>query len=234
MLRVVFWGMELRILDALRQWSVSIVGVYLPQAPYSIHKQISPIAKWMPRIIRKAFKKAALYRPLADYIKDHGLKPILGADVNRSGFLREIRALDPDLGIVANFGQIISPELLSIPKNGFINFHPSILPYYRGPNPLGDILLNREAVSGATWHRIIKGIDSGDIVAQECFAVQAEDTLRDLEERSVAYGIKILKPLLKEIETGAVQGQPQNGSKATYVSKLTREKKKRLRMLGKF
>lgn len=233
MLTVVFFGMELRILAALLQCPVFIAGVYLPRAPYAVHRLVSPVLKNKPRFLGKILKRAALFQPLAGYIKENGLKSIQGLDVNSRDFIRKIKKEDPDLCIVANFGQILGPGLLDIPKYGFINFHPSILPDYRGPYPLGDILLNQETFSGATWHRVTKVVDGGDILAQETFQVLPAYTLKDLEDRSVASGIKMLKPLLVNIERGNALGRPQDHTKATYGSKLTDEKKKALIALGR-
>jgi len=225
MIRVVFFGMELGVLKALRSFQVHLIGAYLPPAPYWLSKRLAPRINILPRFLKKCFKTAAVYGQLYDFLKEYHITPLQSPDINSSKFLETLTGLNPDLCIVANFGQIIGDRLLSIPKYGFINYHPSLLPKYRGPSPLGHILLNNEKTSGATWHRMTKKIDDGDILAQESFSIKPHSMMKDLGEKSLSLAIKMLFPLLKDIEEGNVQPRPQNEADATYYPKLTKEEK---------
>jgi methionyl-tRNA formyltransferase len=73
---------------------------------------------------------------------------------------------DVELGIVASYGQILSEEILNIPKLGMINWHPSLLPLYRGPTPLQTSLYNGDLNGGLTWIKMNKGMDSGELIKQ--------------------------------------------------------------------
>jgi len=234
MLRVVFFGMDLRVLEALRFCSVHLIGAYLPPAPYWIRKRLSPLLRLHQRFFQKRFRTVAVYGHLADFLAEHNITALQSSDVNNPEFLQTLAKLMPDLGIVTNFGQIIVDRLLNIPKYGFINFHPTLLPRYRGPTPLGNILLNGDKISGATWYQMTGKIDQGDILAQEAFSIEPDDTIRELEEKSMALAIKMLGPLIKDIEEGKLRARAQNEADATYYPKLTKEEKERLIAMRKF
>lgn len=233
MLRVVFFGMDLDVLDELKSCSVHLIGAYLPPASFWIRKRLAPLLRLHPRILKKCFGTVAVYGHLFDFLEEYNITALQSPDINASEFLQTLTRLRPDLGIVSNFGRILGDRLLSIPKYGFINFHPSLLPRYRGPSPLGHILLNNEITSGATWHRMTKKIDQGDILVQETFRLKPQYTMRDLGAKSLVLAIRMLGPLLKDIEEGRAQAQPQNEADATYYPKLTKTEKKRLEEMEK-
>lgn len=233
MLRVVFFGMDLGVVDELRSCSVHLIGAYLPPASYWIGKRLALLLRLHKRFLKKWFGAVAAYGHIADFLAEYNITTLQSPNVNAPEFLQTLTRLSPDLGIVANFGQILGDRLLSIPKYGFINFHPSLLPRYRGPSPLGHILLNNETTSGATWHRMTKKIDQGDILAQETFPIEPQSTMRDLGAKSLVLAIRMLNPLLKDIEEGKVRERPQNETDATYYPKLTKEEKKRLEEMEK-
>jgi methionyl-tRNA formyltransferase len=153
--------------------------------------------------------------------------------VNSRSFRNIMLRCKPDLGIVANFGQILSLPLLSIPTHGFINFHPSLLPKYRGPTPLGHILLNAETVAGVTWHKMSPKLDQGAILAQRDFHIRPDDTIRDLDKKAVALAIEMLNPLLASIAQNKLTPIAQDESQASYYAKLTKQEKMRLAQMGK-
>lgn len=233
-MRVVFLGMDLRILDGLRRCPVHLLGVHLPPAPYRLLLRLPVFLRPLARhILRKPVKTAMLHMPLAQYVAEHQVAALVGTDVNSPRFVDRVAQRQPELGVVANFGQILGPDLLAVPRHGWINFHPSLLPRYRGPTPLGHILLNRETVSGTTWHRIAGGIDNGDILAQKTFAVDDRDTVKDLDRKSVQAAIDMLGPLIEAIACRNVTPVPQDEANASYVNKLTQQQKAQLAMLGK-
>jgi methionyl-tRNA formyltransferase len=234
MLRVVFLGMDLRILDGLRRCPVHLLGVYLPPAPYRLLRRLPVFLRPLARqMFRRPVKTAMLHMPLARYVTDHHVATLPGTDVNSPRFVDAVAQRQPGLGVVANFGQILGPGLLAVPRHGWINFHPSLLPRYRGPTPLGHILLNRETVSGTTWHRIAGGIDNGDILAQKTFTVEARDTVKDLDRKSVQLAIDMLGPLIERIGRREITPVPQEEANASYCKKLTGQQKAQLAMMGK-
>ena len=226
-MRVVFIGYEPDILDALCACSVDLQGAYLPDPPGSANRSI------VPRSRRKLRARLARREGLAAHLAERQIQALPGPHVNHPEFIETLRALGPDLGIVANFGEILREPLLGIPRLGFINLHLSLLPRYRGPQPLGHILLNGESVSGASWHRMTGAVDAGDVLVQEVFEIEAGDTPRDLGAKSLALGVAMLPPLLRALERGDAMEQPQDEAQASYFPKLTRREKRTLRRMGK-
>ena len=234
MLHVVFFGMDLRILDALRKSSAHLCGVYLPPAPYHYLENPPLYLKFLPRFItRRKLKTAAIFAGVNQYVHRYHLVSLKADSVSSERLKKQLTDCKADLGVVANFGQRIDQQLMSIPKYGFINYHPSLLPKYRGPAPLGHILLNREKISGVTWHKVSTRMDQGDILAQAGFEIDPDDSETDLDRKSAALAIRLLEPLLTEIDAGRTQAVPQDESCATYYPKLTASQKKELAEMGK-
>ena len=234
MLRVAFFGMDLRILDELRRCPVHLIGVFLPPAPYKLLPRLPAFLKYLFRhLIRKQFKIVSIYLPLARYLFARHVPSMPGTDVNKTEFIRAFARMAPDLGVVANFGQILCAELISVPRHGLINCHPSLLPRYRGPTPLGHILLNGEKVSGATWHRVAPAVDSGEILAQKQFTISDQDTVNDLDRKSSQLAIDMLCPLIERIARQQITPEPQDEALVSYFSKMTKQEKAQLARMGK-
>jgi methionyl-tRNA formyltransferase len=229
LLRVVFLGMDLQILDALRRNPIHLIGAYLPTAPYGYHENPPFFLKIIPRfLMKKRLRTAAVYSSLARFLSQSGISALNARSVNNSAFQQMLIKNNPDLGIIANFGQIIGPRLLRIPRYGFINYHPSLLPKYRGPTPLGHILLHGEKISGITWHKVTEKPDQGGILAQAQFDIHSHETVKSLENKAVTTAIELLGPMLQRIAQEGARPQPQDDASATYFPKLTKKEKKLL------
>ena len=234
MIRAVYIGMDLRVLEALCDIGVELAGVYLPMAPYGYITDPPWFLKLLPRFfIKKKLKTASVFAGLANTISKRNLKSLQANSVNGQQFLALLEQCKPDIGIVANFGEILRKPLLSFLKHGFINYHPSLLPKYRGPTPIGHILLNRETISGATWHQVSEKPDHGDILAQDQFDINPHDKMSDLEERSVKTAIDLLPQLLSDITRGRIRPMPQIETQASYFPKLSKQEKQKLSEMGK-
>lgn len=109
---------------------------------------------------------------------------------------------------------ILKPDVLSLPRKGIINFHPSPLPRYAGPNPIPWAILQGETDYAVTWHWIDEGIDSGPIVQQSSVPVRPDDTSLSLILRCVETGMKALRELAPKLP--AVPSQPQDLSQRSY------------------
>ena len=145
-----------------------------------------------------------------------GLQSFRCAKVNASETRGLFAAFEPDLVVVANFSQIIRDEIRRVPKIGIINFHPSLLPKYRGPSPIFWVIKNGETKSGATVHFIDDGINTGDIIMQEELLVLPCDTEAKLIVRTLAIGAPLLVRAVDTLITGTAQRIVQVESDATY------------------
>ena len=127
-----------------------------------------------------------------------------------------------DLGIVVSFGKIIPGEVINLFKKGIINVHPSILPKYRGPNPIRWQILNKESESGVSIMKITEGVDEGDVLMIRRIPLSGEETYTELREKLISVGRKTLIEALEIIEKGKDEWKPQKGE-ASYAPKLKRD-----------
>jgi methionyl-tRNA formyltransferase len=95
---------------------------------------------------------------------------------------------DLDICIVASFGQLISSKVLDIPKHGFVNWHPSKLPKYRGASPIQSVILSQETDSALTWIQMTKEMDAGDIILQIPYKLNQLETFDTLANQNAELG----------------------------------------------
>ena len=127
-----------------------------------------------------------------------------------------------DLGIVVSFGKIIPGEVINLFKKGIINVHPSILPRYRGPNPIRWQILNKEGESGVSIMKITEGVDEGDVLMIKRIPLSGEETYTELREKLISIGRKTLIEALEIIEKGKDEWKPQRGE-VSYAPKFKRD-----------
>lgn len=130
--------------------------------------------------------------------------------LNDSKFLKEVKKLKPDIGIVCSFNKKLPKEFLATAKDGFLNCHPSLLPYYRGGNPYSAVILNGEKFTGVTIHFMDESFDTGDIVLQARVDIDSNETMGTLFNRLNFTCANALEIVLDRYETeGELPRQPQ-------------------------
>lgn len=135
----------------------------------------------------------------------------------RPDSLALLRTFQPDVIAVACFSLLFPPQLLALPRFGCLNLHPSLLPDYRGPEPLFWQARNDERASGVTLHFLDKGTDSGDIVAQTAIPRPDGMTAAQLEQRAAESGAELLRNALRQLARGQpLPRRPQNEAEARY------------------
>lgn len=120
-----------------------------------------------------------------------------------------LKALAPDVCCVAAFNQLFPPGILQIPRLGFINFHPSLLPRLRGPNAWFWYYHQMETLGGATIHFLDDHEDTGDILKQASFPIPPGMPPHELQHRIISLGCELLSQTLAELEAGSVHPVPQ-------------------------
>ena len=135
----------------------------------------------------------------------------------------KLREFEADIFVVAAFGQILSKEILTMPKYGCINIHASLLPKYRGASPIQWAVLNGEEVSGVTIMQMDEGIDTGDILMQETVTLDAKETGESLFDKLAVCGADLIVKALDAIEAGEVTPVPQDENLSTHVGMLKKE-----------
>ncbi|MCH9616983.1 MAG: Methionyl-tRNA formyltransferase [Chlamydiia bacterium] len=139
-----------------------------------------------------------------------------------SDFADILSGFAPDLFVVVSYGEIISEELLSIPRLMPINIHPSLLPKYRGAAPLRTALLNGDRETGVAIIEMVKAMDAGDIVKMEKMQIFPEEDHTALQKRVFKKSGKILLACLDDFEKGKVKKSPQQGV-PTFTKKFTKD-----------
>ncbi len=137
--------------------------------------------------------------------------------------VEDLKALAPDLCVTAAFGQILSKEILDIPRLGTINVHASLLPQYRGSAPINWCLLNGETETGVTTMMTDEGIDTGDILLQAKTAIDPMDTAGELTRRLGAMGADLLIETIKLLNEGKLVRIPQDELAMSYFPMLKKE-----------
>ena len=128
-----------------------------------------------------------------------------------------LKALAPDLCVTAAFGQILSKEILDIPKYGTVNVHASLLPEYRGSAPINWCIINGEKML------TVVGMDTGDMLLRRETEIGDMETAGELTQRLSEIGAQLLIDTLREYPNGSIVPQKQDESRASYQPMLSRE-----------
>lgn len=138
-------------------------------------------------------------------------------------FLRQIRALKPDLSVVVAYGHILKPEVLEVPPAGSLNVHASLLPELRGAAPVNWAILGGHEITGITIMRMVEGMDAGPILFQVVEEIGASETASELGGRLSGTGAEVLVEVLALLEAGVADEVEQDHSRATFAPKVNRE-----------
>lgn len=134
-----------------------------------------------------------------------------------------IKKEKPDFIVVVAFGQILTKEVLDIPKNGAINLHASLLPEYRGAAPIQAVILDGKKVTGNTTMLMNEGLDTGDMLLKEEIEIDSTWDFGRLHGQLMEKGKHLLVKTIEEYYNGTIKREVQDDSKATYVKKFNKE-----------
>ncbi len=134
----------------------------------------------------------------------------------------EIKKMEPDLMVVAAYGQYIPAWMINIPKYGVLNVHPSLLPRYRGSSPIQYAIFNGDDKTGVTIMLINDEMDKGDILAQKDYPLSGKETYEDLFPILTFMGAELLVETITKLVNGEIEPVKQEESKAVYSKILTR------------
>ncbi len=150
--------------------------------------------------------------------------PVLQPErIKRAEAVEELKKYPADIFVVAAFGQILSEEILHMPKYGCINIHASLLPKYRGAAPIQWAVINGDETAGVTIMRMEKGLDTGDMLAVKEIALKPKETGESLFDTLSELGAQLLIETLPGIEAGEIVPVKQDDEKSTYARMLTKE-----------
>lgn len=185
---------------------VSVQAVFTqPDAPAGRHKELTA-----PPV-----KMLALSQGLPVY------QPV---KIRHRKWVELLQELSPDLILVTAFGQILSEQILSIPKYGCINMHASLLPRYRGAAPIQWAIVNGETMTGVTTMMMDKGVDTGDMILQQKVPILDSDTETTMYQKLGREGARLLAGTVRLLqEQKTLPRTPQDPQEATYAPMIRKE-----------
>jgi methionyl-tRNA formyltransferase len=204
-LRVIFFGtpaFAVPTLEALLRSSHVVVGaISQPDRPRGRGQRVTP-----PPV--KLTAEAA------------GVPVLQPVRLRADDFLDSVRALAPDLGVVAAYGRLIPDVLLTLPRLGMINVHASLLPRYRGASPIQHAVMAGDPVTGVTIMRVVSELDAGPMLDRVEVPIGPEDTAGDVEKRLAHTAGPLLIDVVNRLAAGDVTEVPQEHAAATLAPRL--------------
>lgn len=168
--------------------------------------------------------KTMLPTPVKEEALKHGFPVYQPVKVRDPEFLQVLEKLEPDIIVVAAFGQIIPKSILELPKYGCINIHASLLPKYRGAAPIQQAVIDGEKESGVTIMRMGTGLDTGDMISRIVVPIAKDETGGTLFDKLAEAGAKLLVETLPHIFDGtAVYEKQPEESPTPYAGMITKQ-----------
>lgn len=163
-----------------------------------------------------------LMTPVKEYALEQGLTVYQPQKVKTPEFVQTLRELQPELIVVAAFGQFLSREILELPPHGCINVHASLLPKYRGAAPIQYAIIKGEQESGVTIMQMDIGMDTGAMLEKVVVPIAENTTMGELHDALREQGAALLLKVIDGIAAGTAVAEPQNDAEATYATLLDR------------
>jgi methionyl-tRNA formyltransferase len=208
MTRVVFMGSPDFALPSLRRLladGYAIVGVYTqPDREAGRGRALTP-------------------PPVKQLALAEGLPVFQPVSLRREAAIAELRALAPDVIVVAAFGQILRAPVLAIPPYGVLNVHASLLPRWRGASPVQAAILTGDAETGVTIMRIDEGLDTGDMLTRRAIPISDFDTAGTLTDKLAELGADLLGETLPHWLRGEIIPEPQDPALATVATRVEKD-----------
>ena len=161
--------------------------------------------------------------PVADWATDNQVPTFRPARLRTPSAVEHIRSHQPDLLVLADYGQIVPSELLDLPPHGALNLHPSLLPRWRGASPIPAAILAGDKSTGVTLMQMDAGLDSGPIVAQREVELAGEEIAPELESRLSRVAAELLTATLGDWLAGLIHPRAQAADGVTMTKQLRRE-----------
>lgn len=162
--------------------------------------------------------------PVKEVAMKYNLPVYQPKKVREPEFVEVLRGLKPDVMVVAAFGQIISKEILEMPKYGCINVHASLLPAYRGAAPIQWAVINGDKESGVTIMQMDEGIDTGDMIEKVVVPIAEDETGGSLFDKLSQAGAKLCVKVLQDLEDGKAVREKQPEESTTPYARMIDKK----------
>jgi len=152
-----------------------------------------------------------------------GLRLLQPGKPRGEAFMEELAGLEPDVSVVAAYGEILTEPVLEAPRLGTLNVHASLLPALRGAAPINWAIIRGHRETGVTIIRLVRELDAGPILRQEAVGIGPRTAAGELFEELSELGAGLLLEVLEGLEADAVEPREQDHAAATYAPKLDRD-----------
>lgn len=160
--------------------------------------------------------------PVKECALSYGIPVLTPVKIKEAETIEELKKYPADIFVVAAFGQILSEEILNMPRYGCVNIHASLLPKYRGAAPIQWSIIDGEKETGVTIMQMDKGLDTGDILFQKKVPITKEETGASLFDKLAEAGSKLIVEALDKIEKGDVVPVRQDDNNSCYAKMLSK------------
>lgn len=160
--------------------------------------------------------------PVVEAARRLGLASAQPEKPGTAAFVEQLRATRIDVAVVFAFGRLISPRVLGIPRLGFVNLHPSLLPRHRGPSPITWAIASGDSETGVSTMLLDEGMDTGPVFLQLRTPIGLKERTPELEERLSVLGAGLVVETLARMAAGTITPTPQDHTRATVTPKLDR------------
>ncbi len=161
--------------------------------------------------------------PVKECALRHGIPVLQPAKLKEPEAIEELRKYPADIYVIAAFGQLLTEEILNIPRFGCINIHASLLPAYRGAAPIQRVIINGEKKTGVTIMQMAKGLDTGDMLLKKEVAIGEKETGESLHDKLMAAGAELIVEALPKIEKGEIVPVKQDERLSCYAKRLSKD-----------
>lgn len=159
--------------------------------------------------------------PVREYAESRGVVVHTPRTLRSSEEVAKLSEINPDVVVVVAYGLILPKEILSIPRFGCLNIHPSLLPRWRGASPVQSAIMAGDTETGVAIMLMDEGLDTGDVVVQEVVAIDVNDNLVSLHDKLAKCGARLMINVLSTLRIGqSLSVSPQSKIGVTYCGKV--------------
>lgn len=167
--------------------------------------------------------KAMQFTPVKECAVAHNIPVFQPTKIREPECVAELRKYEADIIIVVAFGQILTTEILEMPKYGCFNVHASLLPKYRGAAPIQRVIIDGEKESGVTIQQMNEGIDTGDMLLKVTVPIEEKETGGSYHDKLSSAGAKLCVEAMKQAEAGTLRPEKQDDSLSCYAKMLDKK-----------
>lgn len=163
------------------------------------------------------------YPPVKECAVAHNIPVMQPVKIKTPEAIARLKQYEADVYVVAAFGQILSQEILDIPKFGCLNIHASLLPKYRGASPIQHVIIDGEEETGVTIMQMDAGVDTGDMLYKKSIAIEDNDTYETLHDKLMVLGGEAIVEALPLIEEGILIPEKQQDEQSCHAGMIRKE-----------